>query len=189
MFHLITGIYELLTREREYSVLVLGIDGAGKTTLCERLRSLCCGNPMRSAHEIRPTVGLNLYKTKYKDSVIVFSDLGGSASFRSVWSEYFATAHMILFVIDELQQQRHQEQVDLFRSMLHDPRCRHISFCLVFSKQDLLQVGVIGASECDDVEVDGVTRFHVASTSTAQEELDRIRELLFHVHARLTKAI
>ena len=31
MYHLLSGLYEHLTRKEEFGVLILGLDGAGKT--------------------------------------------------------------------------------------------------------------------------------------------------------------
>jgi len=31
MYHLLSGLYEYLTRKEEFGVLILGLDGAGKT--------------------------------------------------------------------------------------------------------------------------------------------------------------
>jgi hypothetical protein len=31
MYHLLSGLYESLTRKEEFGVLILGLDGAGKT--------------------------------------------------------------------------------------------------------------------------------------------------------------
>ena len=38
MYHLLSGLYEYLTRKEEFGVLILGLDGAGKTVRSMSLR-------------------------------------------------------------------------------------------------------------------------------------------------------
>lgn len=38
MYHLLSGLYAEWTRKEQFNILMLGLDGAGKTSLLERVR-------------------------------------------------------------------------------------------------------------------------------------------------------
>jgi len=43
MYHLLSGLYEYLTRKEEFGVLILGLDGAGKTVRSSTYKRLVNG--------------------------------------------------------------------------------------------------------------------------------------------------
>jgi hypothetical protein len=75
MYHLLSGLYEHLTRKEEFGVLILGLDGAGKTvrastvpsegtssciqTLLEAIKSQYNHTSPLPPSKIAPTVGQN----------------------------------------------------------------------------------------------------------------------------------
>lgn len=58
MFTLLSDIYASWNRKEEYSILILGLDDAGKTTLLERIKANR-GLPALPQDRITPTVGQN----------------------------------------------------------------------------------------------------------------------------------
>ncbi|KAF2726110.1 putative ADP-ribosylation factor [Polychaeton citri CBS 116435] len=102
----------------EYSILVLGLDNAGKTTLLEQIKAL-----YNAAHEPKlntvPTVGQNVSLIDLPDCYLRIWDVGGQHSLRSLWQSYYSSCHAIVFVIDSsdvgdgniepLQQQQQQQ--------------------------------------------------------------------------------
>jgi ABC-type lipoprotein export system ATPase subunit len=75
MYHLLKGLHEHLTRfvfnnsllslfttifrKEEFSVIIIGLDAAGKTTLLEKIKTLYNETPGLSPDKIGPTVGQN----------------------------------------------------------------------------------------------------------------------------------
>lgn len=83
----------------EYSVLVLGLDNAGKTTLLEQIKSLYNKTHEPNLNTV-PTVGQNVSLIDLGDLYLRIWDVGGQHSLRGLWQEYYASCHAIVFVID-----------------------------------------------------------------------------------------
>ncbi|KAK6865543.1 Arf family GTPase ARL3 [Apiospora arundinis] len=100
MYHLAKGLYRLATSKEEYSVILLGLDNAGKTTFHEQAKSLFL--PERPDPKLRtvPTVGQNVSTLTLPDMYLKIWDVGGQLSLRRLWQSYYASCHAIVFIID-----------------------------------------------------------------------------------------
>lgn len=98
MYHLVKSLYLHATSKEEYSILLLGLDNAGKTTLLEQIKSLY------SSHEAKlntvPTVGQNVSLIDLPELYLRIWDVGGQHSLRGLWQSYYSSCHAIVFVID-----------------------------------------------------------------------------------------
>lgn len=111
-FSLIVGFWRLFFRKEEFQILILGIDRAGKTvirrvrqlsyesismrhpshlpcmqTLLEQLKAIYTGLDPLPPSKIPPTVGLNIGRMQVSRAKLIFWDLGGSSSLRSLWEK------------------------------------------------------------------------------------------------------
>ena len=84
----------------EYSVLLLGLDNAGKTTLLSAIKSLYLPSAPPTAHKTVPTVGQNVSTVDLGDMLLKIWDVGGQHSLRRLWKSYYQSCHAIVFVID-----------------------------------------------------------------------------------------
>ena len=151
MYHLLKSLYLRATSLPEYSILVLGLDGAGKTTFLNQVRNMYGsaaitgdrlaigssgdGPPSESAGRTVPTVGQNVVTVskiipcmfahtlpacQYANSLVLCTydllliatqiqlpslylriwDIGGQQSLRSLWRQYYASCHAIVFLVD-----------------------------------------------------------------------------------------
>jgi ADP-ribosylation factor related protein 1 len=84
----------------EYSVLLLGLDNAGKTTFHEQVKSIF--NPDGPPPNLKtvPTVGQNVSTIVLPDMYLKLWDVGGQLSLRKLWQSYYASCHAIVFIID-----------------------------------------------------------------------------------------
>jgi ADP-ribosylation factor related protein 1 len=102
MYHLIKSLYLHATSKEEYSILLLGLDNAGKTTLLEQIKALYASHD--AAHEPHlntvPTVGQNVSVIELKDCYLRIWDVGGQHSLRGLWQSYYDSCHAIVFVVD-----------------------------------------------------------------------------------------
>ena len=102
MYHLAKSLYLHFTSKEEYSILLLGLDNAGKTTLLEQIKALP-QNQNATAHpnlKTVPTVGQNVATVDLPDVYLKVWDVGGHHSLRGLWQKYYASCHAIVFVID-----------------------------------------------------------------------------------------
>ena len=115
---LISGIIGMFRDATTFktTILFLGIDGAGKTTLIEKLR--CFANPERTEQKALPTTGFNTCKIVDKKYVITLWDVGGSDSFRGIWNQYIKTATAIVYVVNGFQPDRLQETRKIFDTLI-----------------------------------------------------------------------
>ena len=88
----------------EYSVLLLGLDNAGKTTLLTQIKALyqprAEGTPAPNPGKTVPTVGQNVSTIPLSDMNLKIWDVGGQISMRGLWQSYYTSCHAIVFVVD-----------------------------------------------------------------------------------------
>ncbi|XP_068437097.1 ADP-ribosylation factor-like protein 9 [Clinocottus analis] len=75
-------------------VLVLGLDGAGKTSLLNCF-STGCLEP-----DVQPTQGFNAVSINREDLHIEFLEIGGKEELRPYWQKYMSRALLLVFVVD-----------------------------------------------------------------------------------------
>jgi ADP-ribosylation factor related protein 1 len=102
MYHLVKSLYLHATSKEEYSILLLGLDNAGKTTLLEQIKALYASHdaPHEPHLNTVPTVGQNVSIVELKDCYLRIWDVGGQHSLRGLWQSYYDSCHAIVFVVD-----------------------------------------------------------------------------------------
>ncbi|XP_066173836.1 ADP-ribosylation factor-like protein 9 isoform X2 [Sylvia atricapilla] len=81
-------------------ILVLGLDGAGKTSI---LYSLATNHVKRS---VAPTEGFNAICINTEESQMEFLEIGGSESLRSYWKMYLPKVLLLVYVVDSADHAR-----------------------------------------------------------------------------------
>ncbi|NXR07106.1 ARL1 protein, partial [Semnornis frantzii] len=76
---------------REMRILILGLDGAGKTTILYRLQ---VGEVVTTI----PTIGFNVETVTYKNLKFQVWDLGGQTSIRPYWRCYYSNTDAVIYV-------------------------------------------------------------------------------------------
>ncbi|RMZ05620.1 hypothetical protein D0860_05873 [Hortaea werneckii] len=94
-----SSLYLHATSKEEYSILVLGLDGAGKTTFLEQIKALYNAHHEPNLKTV-PTVGQNVSLIDLPDCYLKVWDVGGQHSLRGLWQSYYSSAHAIVFVVD-----------------------------------------------------------------------------------------
>ncbi|AMD22587.1 HHL183Cp [Eremothecium sinecaudum] len=136
MFHLAQGIYRNWNKREQYSVLILGLDNAGKSTFLEQLKSIYRLSS-RPLEKIVPTVGQNVATIPVdKNTLLKFWDVGGQEALRAMWSEYYIHAHGIIFIIDSSDKYRLEECCDSLQKTITDDDIEGIPIIMLANKQD-----------------------------------------------------
>ncbi|KAK7202865.1 ADP-ribosylation factor family-domain-containing protein [Myxozyma melibiosi] len=136
MYHLAKGIYYELTRKEEYSVLILGLDNAGKTTLVEKLKSIYNEGRSMAPDRIVPTVGQNVGHITINRMNLKLWDVGGQDMLRQLWKEYYADCHAIIFVVDSTDRARIEECRDTLQTVVTHEDTEGIPVLMLANKQD-----------------------------------------------------
>ncbi|SCU92850.1 LAMI_0E12310g1_1 [Lachancea mirantina] len=135
MFHLAKGLYTNWNRKEQYSILILGLDNAGKTTFLETLKKEFT-NASKPLEKITPTVGQNVATIPVENCNLKLWDVGGQEALRSLWAEYYLQAHGIVFVIDSSDRSRLDECCNALQNVVMDDDVEGIPVLMLANKQD-----------------------------------------------------
>ncbi|KAM9026916.1 ADP-ribosylation factor-like protein 9 isoform 1-T1 [Ara ararauna] len=110
-------------------ILVLGLDGAGKTSV---LHSLATNHVKRS---MAPTEGFNAICVSTEELQMEFLEIGGSESLRSYWKMYLPKVLLLIYVVDSADHAR----LPVAKQLLHQLIQNYSTLPVVVlaNKQDL----------------------------------------------------
>ncbi|XP_017290119.1 ADP-ribosylation factor-like 10 [Kryptolebias marmoratus] len=99
-----SSIREEEEEEREKrQVLVLGLDGAGKSSL---LQGLTPGEAAARRGRCRPTRGFNFMSLDAPACQLDFLEIGGGEDLRRYWLDYLRRTHVLVYVVDSSDRSR-----------------------------------------------------------------------------------
>ncbi|XP_060053162.1 ADP-ribosylation factor-like protein 10 isoform X2 [Erinaceus europaeus] len=118
-----------LEQLEQREVLVLGLDGAGKSTF---LRVLA-GKPPLEGHV--PTWGFNSVRLPTRNFEVDLLEIGGSQNLRFYWKEFVSEVDVLVFMVDSADRSRLPwARQELHRLLDKDP---DLPVVIVANKQDL----------------------------------------------------
>ena len=132
---LLTILRKLKRKERELRLLVLGLDSAGKSsivcTIEEGLKENKAGEvqkitaPSKEAMaRISPTFGFAIKSIPYKSFKLNLWDVGGQATIRAYWRNYFEETDAIIWVVDSSDRPRMADCAAELESLLKEEVCK-----------------------------------------------------------------
>lgn len=145
-------------------VLVLGLDGAGKSSV---LQGLSRSGPKTELRSIptRPTRGFNFISLKVPYCQMDFLEIGGGEDLRGYWSEYLRRTHVLVFIVDASDRSR----LPVAKSELHR----------LLRAEPLLPVVVL-ASKQDKVGAASISELHEALSLESMSEVRKVFLLAAH---------
>ncbi|ONH69406.1 ADP-ribosylation factor-like protein 1 [Cyberlindnera fabianii] len=131
MGNVFSGIFgKLWGVSKEIRILILGLDGAGKTTILYRLQV---------------PIGFNVETLSYKNLKLNVWDLGGQTSIRPYWRCYYANTAAVIFVVDSTDKERIDTASKELHMMLSEEELTDSALLVFANKQD--QPGALTAAE------------------------------------------
>jgi len=127
---LLDKLYNHFSKKKEQRILMVGLDGAGKTTILYKLK---LGEVLTQI----PTVGFCVETIEYKNITFTVWDVGGQDKIRPLWRHYFQNTTGLVFVVDS----NDVERIEVAKKELHmlseEPDLGDAIFLIVGNKQDL----------------------------------------------------
>lgn len=129
---LLSRFYHAFGGKRDLRILMLGLDGAGKTTILYKLK-------MNQIVATIPTIGFNVELIEYKSLRFTVWDIGGQERIRHLWYHYFSSTAAIIFVIDSADVARLNEARKELHGILSHTDLLNAAVLIFANKQDLPQ--------------------------------------------------
>lgn len=116
--------------KEDVRILMVGLDGAGKTTILYQLK---VGEVVTTI----PTIGFNVETVDFKNIRFTVWDVGGQQRIRNLWYHYFVNTKAIIFVVDSSDTERIQEAAEELHHMMEREELRHTVLLILANKQDM----------------------------------------------------
>jgi len=122
-------------KKRDYKILMLGLDGAGKSTILYKFK-------FSETVTTIPTIGFNCENIQYKNLNLVVWDIAGQEKIRPLWRHYFANTQAVIWVLDASDHKRLTEATKEMEDLLKEDLLRNCLLLVYCNKQDLpLSIG------------------------------------------------
>ena len=129
----LSSLFYNFRRKRNFRILFLGLDGAGKTTILYQLKHGEFVPPM-------PTLGFNVETIDRGNFTYTVWDVAMKKDIRVPVKHYYRDKEAFVFVIDCSDHERYNEAVDELRETFTPDAFREIPILVLANKQDLATV-------------------------------------------------
>lgn len=149
------------------TLILLGCDNAGKTTLIARLNNNgAIGDPA-------PTVGFSTNAGKLGTTPLTLFDVGGGKNIRGIWDSYYADVHAAIFVVDASDSSRFSEACELLHAAYAHASLARKPLLVLANKQDLPHaVGPVELAEALRLHELSESSYQVIAGSASQDLVD-----------------
>lgn len=125
-----SSLLKKLTKGKEMRVLMVGLDGAGKTTILNRL---AFGDTVSTL----PTIGFNVETIQYAGIQFNVWDVGGQDKLRALWRHYYTGTNALIFVVDTNDRDRFETCAEEMGRIIADPELQGVTLLVLANKTDL----------------------------------------------------
>ncbi|KAM6438857.1 ADP-ribosylation factor-like protein 13B [Rhynochetos jubatus] len=114
---------------RKVTLMMVGLDKAGKTATVRGIQG-------ESPEDVAPTVGFSKIHLQQGRFEVTLFDLGGGKQIRSIWRNYYAESHGVVFVVDSSDVGRMEETKETMVELLNNPKMSGKPMLVLANKQD-----------------------------------------------------
>ncbi|EER06928.1 ADP ribosylation factor 1, putative [Perkinsus marinus ATCC 50983] len=126
----LSSLFQKLVGKEEMRILMVGLDGAGKTTILSKLK-------LGQVVTTTPTIGFNVETVEYKNISFTVWDACGQDKFGPSWTLYYKNAQAVVFVVDSNDRDRMDAAKEELHRMLNEEELRDACVLVFANKQDL----------------------------------------------------
>eukprot|EP00917_Polyrhabdina_sp_WS-2016_P013167 GHVP01028986.1.p1 GENE.GHVP01028986.1~~GHVP01028986.1.p1 ORF type:complete len:182 (+),score=16.19 GHVP01028986.1:25-570(+) len=123
-------LFSRLIGRQEVRIVMVGLDGAGKTTILYKLK-------LDDVVTTIPTIGFNVETVEYKNISFNVWDIGGQEKIRRLWRHYYSNTDGLIFVVDSNDRDRIDDAREELHRMLAEEDLRDAVLLVFGNKQDL----------------------------------------------------
>ena len=125
VYSMIKDALESFSTSYNSKILILGLDGAGKTTILYKLK-------LNETVNSVPTIGFNVETVQPTKNVnFTVWDIGGQEVLRPLWKYYFTNCSGLVFVVDSADKERLPEAKKELSWILGKPK-ENVFKCLCY---------------------------------------------------------
>ncbi|KAF2671369.1 ADP-ribosylation factor [Microthyrium microscopicum] len=117
-------------KDKEMRVLLLGLDGAGKSSICAALLK----EPL---DKISPTLGFAIKTIEHDGYKLNIWDVGGQKTLRTYWRNYFERTDTLIWVVDATDRIRLGDCAEELGKLLLEERLSGASLLIFNNKSDV----------------------------------------------------
>jgi small GTP-binding protein len=126
----IASVFAQLNPKKDFKILMVGLDNAGKTTILYRLR-------LGDVIESTPTIGFNVEEVNYGKINFKVWDIGGQEKIRKLWYHYFRMSDAVIYVVDSNDTDRVEDAEAEIKGLMEAPDLEGVPLLVFANKQDL----------------------------------------------------
>lgn len=124
------GLWHLVDRKENLRMLVVGLDGAGKTTFLYKLK---LGDLLTTV----PTIGFNVEQVRYRNITFTVLDVGGQDKIRPLWKHYYQGTDGLIFIVDSNDLERLGNARHELSKLLEQEHLKEAALLVFANKQEL----------------------------------------------------
>ena len=121
---------QFCVKVRYCKVLILGLEGSGKTTIFDRIRS-------NDLNYTAPTIGFNVEQVNLENFVLNLWDFGGHEKIMCLWERYFDNVDLILVVLDSTDKENIDKVKEMFSIIKNSEKTKNTFVLILANKMDL----------------------------------------------------
>ena len=116
---------------KELTITIIGLPGAGKTTLVRAMSNEDTEAP------VVPTIGARASSVKIGNIQFNIRDIGGHKTHQTLWEYYYESSNIVIYVVDSSDEEAISTSESQLETILENENLTNIPFLIVANKQDL----------------------------------------------------